>query len=478
MEVAMTHKVRFMTLVVCLVGLMRVMPSWGQPTCASPGCNPTTSDANKNTAGGSAALGLGGGSSNTGFGSAALDLNTGSYNTGVGHYALAANGGNRNTAIGYKALSIGLGFQDNTGDNNTAIGAEALSSNTTGADNTATGRGALSTNTTGASNTVSGSLALHFNTSGHHNTASGVLALYSNSTGSYNTAIGYQALALADFGDNNTAIGVNALYSNFNGIWNSATGLNALFGNQTGNYNTGLGGQALFANVSGSNNTAVGINALGVNTIGSSNTAIGTNALLNSTGSKNIAIGFQSGFNLTGGSNNIYIGQVSGEGTEAQTIRLGKTQTRTFIAGIANASPANAATVIIDTTTGQLGIPLSSARYKQDIAPIGTRSEKVLDLRPVTFAYKDDAKGTTHYGLIAEEVAAVYPDLVTHTATGEVQTVKYQELIPMLVNELQRQQQAIKRQEQELAEMLVLRKELAELRALVGQGREMAASSR
>ena len=133
--------------------------------------------------------------------------------------------------------------------------------------------------------------------------------------------------------------------------------------------------------------------------------------------------------------------------------------------------------MIIDTTTGQLGIPLSSARYKQDVAPMGTNSEGLLRLRPVTFAYKDDA-GTKHFGLIAEEVATVYPELVTRTATGEVQTVKYHELIPMLLNELQRQQQAIKRQEQELAEMSVLRKEMTELRALVGQGHEMAASSR
>jgi hypothetical protein len=96
----------------------------------------------------------------------------------------------------------------------------------------------------------------------------------------------------------------------------------------------------------------------------------------------------------------------------------------------------------------------------------------------VTFAYKEDPQHAKHSGLIAEEVATVYPELVTHTATGEAQTVNYLELIPMLLNELQRQQQAIKRQEQELAEMSVLRKEMAELRALVGQGRDIAASSR
>src|SRR4029453_2973404 len=103
---------------------------------------------------------------------------------------------------------------------------------------------------------------------------------------------------------------------------------------------------------------------------------------------------------------------------------------------------------------------------------MGSRSEKMLDLRPVTFAYKDDARAITHYGLIAEEVAAVYPDLVTRTATGEVQTVKDHELIPMLLNELQRQQQEFQQALQSQ------QRELAELRALMGQGREMGASSR
>jgi hypothetical protein len=127
---------------------------------------------------------------------------------------------------------------------------------------------------------------------------------------------------------------------------------------------------------------------------------------------------------------------------------------------------------MVDSGTGQLGIgPPSSARYKERIETMGRRSTAVLQLRPVTFAYRGDAVGTAHYGLVAEEVAAVYPELVVRAATGEVQTVKYLELIPMLLNELQRQQR-------ELAEVGALRKELAELRALVGQGREMAASSR
>ena len=154
-------------------------------------------------------------------------------------------------------------------------------------------------------------------------------------------------------------------------------------------------------------------------------------------------------------------------------MRIGSVQASTFIAGVATAG-VNGASVMIDTGTGQLGVVPSSARYKEDIAPMGTSSEGVLRLRPVTFVYKDDALRVKRHGLVAEEVAAVYPDLVARTATGAVQTVKYQELIPMLLNELQKQQrelqralQGIERQEQELAE----------LRALVGQARATRAET-
>src|SRR5262249_41024657 len=163
-----------------------------------------------------------------------------------------------------------------------------------------------------------------------------------------------------------------------------------------------------------------------------------------------------------------YIGNAGGIGGiagESQTIRVGTAQTKTFIAGI-NTAGVSGTAVVVDAN-GQLGITLSSARYKRDIAPMGTSSEKVLALRPVTFAYKDDAQGVTRYGLIAEEVATVYPELVTRTASGEVQTVKYHELIPMLLNELQHEHQALEREHQarqeDRAEMVLLRKELAEL---------------
>jgi Chaperone of endosialidase len=120
---------------------------------------------------------------------------------------------------------------------------------------------------------------------------------------------------------------------------------------------------------------------------------------------------------------------------------------------------------MVDITTGQLGIVTSSARYKRDIEAMASRSEDLLKLRPVTFVYKDDVSAAPRYGLVAEEVATVYPELVTRTASGEVQTVKYHELIPMLLNELQREHHA---RQQDRAELSTLRKELAELRSLVG----------
>jgi hypothetical protein len=318
-------------------------------------------------------------------------------------------------------------FNDNTAGGNPN---NLFNGTFSGVGNTAFGADVLVNLTTGSQNTATGASALNSNTTGFNNTATGRGALQENTTGPNNTAIGFSALLSNTTGHSNTASGINALFNNTTGIDNTATGGGSLVGNSTG----------------------------------SKNTAIGVAALNQSTGNKNIGIGFQAGLALTTGNNNIYIGN-QGASVESQTIRIGTAQAQTFIAGIGNATVGNAATVIIDTTTGQLGIPLSSARYKQNIVPMGSRSEKVLDLRPVTFAYKDDAKAVTHYGLIAEEVATVYPDLVTRTASGEVQTVKYQELISMLLNELQRQrhefQQALQSQQ----------KELAELRARVGQGR-------
>jgi len=323
-----------------------------------------------------------------------------------------ASDGNRNTAGGTKALQNVVGFD------NTAFGDNALQNNDTGNNNTASGADALASNTAGNFNTASGADALQNNTTGESNTASGASALASNTTGNFNTASGADALAFNTSGRANTASGVFALQNN----------------------------------TTGESNTASGVSALGDNTTGTKNTALGVDALGHSTGSQNIAVGHMAGVALLSGNKNIYIGN-PGVSSETRTMRLGSAQTHTFIAGVATTGVNGGAVVEIDAS-GQLGVTLSSARYKRDIAAMGTRSEGVFRLRPVTFSYRDDAQGVTHFGLVAEEVAAVYPDLVTRTAgTGEPQTVRYQELIPMLLNELQRQHQGIERQARELAEL-------------------------
>ena len=229
--------------------------------------------------------------------------------------------------------------------------------------------------------------------------------------------------------------------------------------------NTAFGNFALRALTTGSSNSAFGASALRLETTGSKNTAVGHKALRNATGEKNIGIGYQAGESLGTGNSNIYIGH-QGAGDEFQTIRIGIDQTSLFIAG-ADSTVSNGTVLEINTATGRIGIGPSSERYKQDIATMGARSSGVSQLRPVTFVYKGDASRATHYGLVAEEVLAVYPELVTRTATGEVQAVKYLELIPMLLNELQRQQQ-------ELAELRALVKTRLPDSDLITAGRDLA----
>jgi hypothetical protein len=341
-------------------------------------------------------------------------------NTALGTGALANNaGGAYNTATGADALQ-----NNTTGGMNTATVNGALQSNTTGGYNTATGYGALSSNTTGSQNTASGVSALHYNTTGSYNSASGFNALLSNTTGSYNTASGFNALLFNTTGDNNVASGASALTNNTTGNLNTASGLNALAQNTTG-----------------SNNTASGWGALGFNTTGSYNIALGVNA---ANGVSN------------GNSHNIHIGTV-GASTDANTIRIGgaqagdvATQNRFFVAGVRGVTTGNndAIPVVIDSN-GQLGTVSSSRRFKEDIHDMDTASSGLMRLRPVTFRYQKpfaDGSKPIQYGLVAEEVAEVYPDLVARSADGQVETVKYQVLDSMLLNELQKEHQQVQQQ--------------------------------
>src|SRR5262249_48914637 len=220
----------------------------------------------------------------------------------------------------------------------------------------------------------------------------------------------------------------------------TADGVGALLSNTTGSANTASGSGALVFNTTGANNTAGGIDALLHNIVGNYNTATGFQALVNSTGSRNTAIGFNAGFHLSSRDNKVYVNKTR-VASESNTMRLGSGQTRAFISGITGV-PISGSQVLINSN-GQLGILMSSARYKRDIQNMRDTSQGLYQLRPVTFRYKQDPQGQRQYGLIAEEVAKVYPELVTKGADGKVESVQYHELIPMLLNEVQRQQQEI-----------------------------------
>jgi hypothetical protein len=325
-------------------------------------------------------------------------------------------------------LTVGAGGVVSFPTGNTRGGTNALVNNTTGAHNTAYGVDALKSNTIGGQNTASGREALISNTTGSNNTASGYQALFSNTTGSNNTASGYQALVSNTTGSNNTASGREALTSNITGGGNTASGWRAL------RFNT-IGGQ----------NTASGLEALESNTTGGQNTASGWGALVsNTTGNRNIAMGYLAGNDYTTGSDNIAIGN-SGIAGESATIRIGGAQSRAFISGIRGVATgtSDAVPVLIDSV-GQLGTVSSSQRHKEHIEDMAGASDGLLSLRPVTFRYKKafvDGDKPIQYGLIAEEVAEVFPDLVVYNEDGELETVKYHLLATLLLNEFQKLQQ-------------------------------------
>ncbi len=278
--------------------------------------------------------------------------------------------------------------------------------------------------------------------------------------GSNNLFVGVNAGNFTMFGNGNTACGGNALGLNINGSTNTAIGDDALFSNLSGSFNTASGNGALFSNTGGDFNTASGAKALGKNTTGHSNTAIGINALgSNTTGTSNIAIGFGAGGILKTGSRNIAIGTSAAAAGEAETIRLGDLQTRTFVAGIRGRTTGsnNAIPVLIDSN-GQLGTVSSSRRYKEDIRDMAEANtgEALMRLRPVTFRYKeafDDGQKPLQYGLIAEEVAAVFPDLTVFNDEGQPETVKYHLLAPLLLQEVQQQQMKLQEKDRQIGDL-------------------------
>jgi trimeric autotransporter adhesin len=356
---------------------------------------------------------------------------TSSFNTATGAGALLFNTADENTAFGAAALLF-----NTTGINNTAVGTATLSNNTTAEGNTATGAFALYSNTEGDFNTADGEFALYFNTTGVRNTATGDSALFSNTTGNQNTATGNAALVVNTTGGDNTANGASALSSNTAGNDNTANGFGALRNNTTGSENTATGFQALLHNTTGTANTANGVNAL-FNTSGTRNTAMGNQTLEHSTtGNFNTALGDGAGNNVTTADNVIAIGTAGDNVSDS-----------TWINNIYGTVTVSGATLpVIVSNTGQLGTTSSSRRFKKEIKPMDKTSEAILGLKPVTFHYKSDSTGTPQFGLIAEEVAAMNPDLVVRDKNGEIYTVRYEAVNAMLLNEFLKEHRKVEQQ--------------------------------
>jgi trimeric autotransporter adhesin len=367
---------------------------------------------------------------------ALLSLSGGTFNTALGWSSLKSNiAGNYNTGVGAGALVL------NTSDQNTATGAGALLLNTSGFRNTANGAFALLHNNA-ADNTGIGNAALFSNTTGSGNTATGNFALIDNDTGSNNTATGNGALSANISGDTNTAIGAGALASNNVGHENTAVGFNALLSNTNGGDNTATGFSALVGNTGGSN-TANGAYALAGNS-GSANTAAGAGALFNNaSGFGNTALGFDAGLNVSTANHVICIGAGGADVSNS-----------TWINNIYNTTTVSGTTLpVIVSDGGQLGTTSSSRRFKRDIRAIDKASEAILALKPVTFHYKSDAEGTPQFGLIAEEVAEVNPDLVVRDKNGEIYTVRYDAVNAMLLNEFLKEHRTVQEQKATIAQL-------------------------
>jgi Chaperone of endosialidase len=320
-----------------------------------------------------------------------------------------------------KAQAVSPGPDGGYAGFNTAEGQNALLSLTTGTANTAVGWFSLFSNADGSFNTATGAGALLFNTA-DQNTAFGTAALLFNTTGGGNTATGAAALLNNTTGLNNTAVGTNALQANI------------------GSFNNAVGSSALNSNTTGLQNSAIGTSALGANTTGSANTAAGGVALFNSaTGDDNTALGFRAGFNQTNGSGNVYIGRgmegVSGENNSC------------YIRSIFGQTSANGMPVFINSAN-KLGTTVSSKRFKEDIKPMDKTSEALLALKPVTFRYKKeiDPAGKSQFGLVAEEVEKVNPDLVVRDKEGKPYSVRYDQVNAMLLNEFLKEHRKVEEQ--------------------------------
>ena len=249
---------------------------------------------------------------------------------------------------------------------------------------------------------------------------------------------------------NNTFMGIRAGRVDVTGKQNSGFGANALRLLASGTNNTAFGSGALRNNQNGNNNTAVGAFALNVNNIGTDNVAIGRNAgvkLLS--GNSNIFLGANAGSLTDFGAHSICIGNPGLSG-DVGVVRIGNLNdhVQCFIAGIINSLMPSGSPVVIDAN-GKLGISaVSSSRFKRNINTMNSESERIYDLHPVTFVYRNDELASKQFGFIAEEVDAVFHELVIYEADGQPYAVRYEVLPVLIINEMQKQKQVLESQQQ------------------------------
>ena len=403
----------------------------------------------------------------------------GSFNTALGAGTLLFNVGNQSTGEGLQNTAIGAAalLFNTTGDSNTAVGTASLLNNTAGG-NTAVGASALLNNTTGGTlanitgfdvgpNVAVGQQALESNTVAGANTAVGYQALHSfttgpvgleqiglstavgfqalaNATGIGNDAFGYQALLNNTDGVANTAIGFTALLNNTTGSSNVATGNQALGENTSGDNNTAIGAGALVSNVDSSDNTAIGFAALASNTLGNGNTAVGSGAGSGVFGNNNTTLGANTGGNLLKANNVICIGaNVAGENVDNTC----------YIGNIFGVTSSGGSAVFVNAN-GKLGTSTSSQRFKEQIKPMDKVSEALFALNPVSFRYKKeiDPVGIPQFGLVAEDVEKVNPDLVVRDKEGKPCTVRYEAVNAMLLNEFLKEHRKVEKLEATVAQ--------------------------
>jgi len=423
---------------------------------------------------------------NVAVGSSALAHNvTGNFNMAIGTDALTNNNSNFNLAIGFR-----VGFMNTTGNHLTGIGAAALRNNTTGGFNTAIGADAMRENTTAGDNTTIGAGALTLNTTTEFNVAvgDGALASFNGTTATdgANTALGSIALTFLTSGEENVAVGRRALESLMAGSNNVAVGWRAGESAMTTNDNVAIGWQALAGITTSPFNTAVGSGAMTFASGGAGfNTAVGYNALMNATANANVAIGDDTLINTTSGFFNTAIGAAAGDQqtTGHNNIYIG--QGSFGVAGESNTcyiqeifgQPGGTQFVAVNSA-GKLGFFTSSRRFKDEIKPIDQTSELIYTLKPVSFRYKKEIEPSRplSFGLIAEDVEKVSPDLVQHGADGKVSSVRYECVNAMLLNEFLKEHKKVEEQQASIAELKsTVAVQRTEMQVLTAQLKEQAA---